>query len=139
MQPEPKLLAHMKPILFFAKVVTVLVAMMLLSGCSKKPGAGRFDSLSDYMKQQDQLTDGYLHGNAAQARKSLEQMVQYYSDPKTKLLAAAARAQMLDETYRRLCLLETRSGNAAEADAALAKAREWRLKFYRLANVSEMD
>jgi len=139
MKPAHRIAAQMRLVLLFIKVWTVFVAVMLLFGCSKKAGSGRFEPLGRYMRQQDQLTAGYLHGDAAQARKSLGQLMQYYQDPKTKLLTDTARAQSIYQTYCRLFMLETRTGNEAGAEAALAKAREWQLQFYKLANASDKD
>jgi hypothetical protein len=124
----------MKSFLLFIRVSTVFLAVVLLCGCSKKSGFRRFEPLIDYMQQQDQLTAPYLHGDAAQARKSLGKLMQYYQDPNTKLMTDTARAQMVYQTYCRLFMLETRTGHEAEAQAALAKAREWQLQFYKLAN-----
>lgn len=139
MKPEFTNPPQMKPLLRFIKFSTIFFAAALFFGCSKKSSSGRFEPLTNYMKQQDQLTAGYLHGEAPQARKSLEDLMQYYQDPKTKMLADAARAQMLYQTYSRLFMLETRTGNAAQAEAALAKVKEWQEQFLKLANVSDKD
>jgi len=139
MKPQLKILAQTKPFLLFIQVSTMFFAAVLLFGCSKKSSSGRFEPLMDYMKQQDQLTAGYLHGDATQARKSLEDLMQYYQDPKTKMLTDTARAQMLYQTYSRLFMLETRTGNEAQAKAALTRVNEWQVQFYKLANVSDKD
>jgi hypothetical protein len=131
--------AQMNLILHCLKVSTIFFAVALLSGCSKKSASGRFEPLTGYMKQQDQLTAGYLHGDAVQARKSLGDLLKFYQAPGTKPLADAARAQMVFQTYSRLFILETRTGNPAEAEAALARVREAQEQFYKLANVSDKD
>lgn len=118
-------------------ILLVLPVATLLTGCSKK--SSRFAPLANYMREQDILTDNYFKGDAAQARKSLGDLLDFYQNPKTQLLTDSARAQMAYETYERLYVLETRVGNSADADAALAKVKEYRLKFYKLSNVSDAN
>jgi hypothetical protein len=123
----------MKATIFFTQILAACIAITLLTGCSKN----RFKPLADYMKQLDELDAGYFHGDAAAARDSLGKMIQYYQDPHTQLLADAARAQMTWQTYCRLYLLETRTGNVPAAQDDLDKARQWESKFYKLANVPD--
>jgi hypothetical protein len=91
------------------------------------------------MRQEETLTAGYFQGDAAQARKSLGELIQYYQDPKTKLLTPDARAKSIYETYYRLFALEKRTGNEGAAEAALAKTREWRQRFFQLINAPDQD
>jgi hypothetical protein len=124
--------------LLIMRISPVLLAAALLVGCSKK-NSGRFQPLMSYMQQVDILTGNYLHGDAAQARKSLGDLLQFSQDPKTQMLTDTARAQMAYQTYERLYVLEMRVGNPADADAALAKVKEYQLKFFKLANASDAD
>jgi hypothetical protein len=112
------------------KIPTVFLLVALAFGCSKN----KFEPLTNYMKQQDELGAGYFHGSADQARDSISRMLEYYQDPNTKLLTDTARAQMVYQTYCRLYMLESRTGHDAAAQDGLDKAQRWQQQFYKLAN-----
>jgi hypothetical protein len=127
------------PVSIFVKATPVLVGLALFCGCSKRSAPNPLKPVMDSMRHEESLTAGYLQGDAAQARKSLDQLIQFYQDPKTKLLTPDARAKASYETYSRLFALEKRTGNEAEAEAALAKMREWRQRFFQLVNAPDQD
>src|ERR1017187_303719 len=121
----------------FIKFTLVLVGLALFCGCSKRSAPSPLKTAMDAMRQEETLTAGYFQDDAAQARKSLGELIQYYQDPKTKLLTPDARAKQIYETYYRVFVLEKRTGNEGEAEAALAKMREWRQRFFQLVNVPD--
>ena len=114
----------MKSTILLLRASTALLAAGLLLGCSKKSDSGPAGPQAQAIKQQSDLMTGYFQGDAAQARKSLQQLLQLYQDSKTPMPSDAARTQRVYETYCRLFVLETRTGNQAAADAALAKVSE---------------
>jgi hypothetical protein len=117
-----------------------LVAMLIIAmsfGCSTKRHEA--ERTMTTIQEADELIVPYFTADLDGARNALNQSIRFVENAPTNALKPMVQAEFLELDFERLYVLETKSGNARQADAALIKARYWRLQSLELNNQSDQE
>jgi hypothetical protein len=112
--------------------VAVVMGACLLLGCASKE-----TKQESVLREGNKFFEAYLTGDASSARRSLQEALQFFQSPAADVLEPSGHAGILYFTYARLYALESRTGDKAAAEAAVAKARSWNEKRYDLAGTTD--
>ena len=112
-------------ILHVARLIAVALTAALMTACTSTES-----KKSEVIRETDVLFKAYLEADVPHARQTLEQMIQLFRSQRAQALGASYQAHSLFCAYARLYVLEKRTGNLDNAEAALVRARYWQLESY---------